>query len=142
MKTEYIIWIVICLFYVVSVIIKKGRATSNTGEKEVAKKPPAWIEKLNKFVSQVQQTDRQEDVFEDPESSREENYTDTIELVIDEPPLPKIKPRRVKADTEGLAPADSGKEILSKDMVYGIQDLRKAVIWSEILAPPLALRDE
>ena len=142
MKTEYIIWIVICLFYVVSVIIKKGRATSNTGEKEVAKKPPAWIEKLNKFVSQVQQTDRQEDVFEDPESSREENYTETIELVIDEPPLPKIKPRRVKADTEGLAPADSGKEILSKDMVYGIQDLRKAVIWSEILAPPLALRDK
>ncbi len=142
MKTEYIIWIVICLFYVVSVIIKKGRATSNTGEKEVAKKPPAWIEKLNKFVSQVQQTDRQEDVFEDPGPSREENYTDTIELVIDEPPLPKIKPRRVKADTEGLAPADSGKEILSKDMVYGIQDLRKAVIWSEILAPPLALRDE
>jgi hypothetical protein len=142
MKTEYIIWIVICLFYVVSVIIKKGRATSNTGEKEVAKKPPAWIEKLNKFVSQVQQIDRQEDVFEDPESSREENYTETIELVIDEPPLPKIKPRRVKADTEGLAPADLGKEILSKDMVYGIQDLRKAIIWSEILAPPLALRDE
>jgi hypothetical protein len=142
MKTEYIIWIVICLFYVVSVIIKKGRATSNTGEKEVAKKPTAWIEKLNKFVSQIQQADRQEDVFEDPEFSREENYTETIELVIDEPPLPKIKPRRVKADTEGLAPADSGKEILSKDMVYGIQDLRKAVIWSEILAPPLALRDE
>jgi hypothetical protein len=142
MKTEYILWIVICLFYVVSVIIKKGRATSNTGEKEVAKKPPAWIEKLNKFVSQVQQTDRQEDVFEDPESSREENYTETIELVIDEPTLPKIKPLRVEAGTEGLAPADSGQEILSKDMAYGIQDLRKAVIWSEILAPPLALRDE
>ena len=48
----------------------------------------------------------------------------------------------MKADTEGLEPADSGKEILSKDVVYGIQDLRKAVIWSEILAPPLALRDE
>ena len=74
--------------------------------------------------------------------SREENYTETIELTIEEPPLPKIKPLRVKADTEGLAPADSRKEILSKDMVYGIQDLRKAVIWSEILAPPLALRDE
>jgi hypothetical protein len=142
MKSEYILWIVICLFFVVSVIIKKGRAASNTGEKEVAKKPPAWIEKLNKFVSQIQEMDRQEEVFEDPGPGLEESYTDTIELVIDEPPLPKIKPRRVKADTEGLAPADSGKEILSKDMVYGIQDLRKAVIWSEILAPPLALRDE
>jgi hypothetical protein len=142
MKAEYILWIVICLFYVVSVIIKKGRAASNTGEKEVAKKPAAWIEKLNKFVSQIQQADRQEDVFEELESNREETYTETIELVIDEPLLPKIKPLRVKAGTEGPAPADSGKEILSKDMVYGIQDLRKAIIWSEILAPPLALRDE
>ena len=142
MKAEYILWIVICLFYVVSVIIKKGRAASNTGEKEVTKKPPAWIEKLNKFVSRVQQMDRAEDMFEDPESNREDIYSESIELVIDEPPLPKIKPLRVKAETEGLAPADSGKEILSKDMVYGIQDLRKAVIWSEILAPPLTLRDE
>ena len=142
MKAEYILWIVICLFYVVSVIIKKGRAASNTGQKEVAKKPPAWIEKLNKFVSRVQQMDRAEDMFEDPESIREDIYSESNELVIEEPPLPKMKPRRVRADTEGLAPADSGKEILSKDMVYGIQDLRKAVIWSEILAPPLALRDE
>ena len=73
MKIEYILWIVICLFYVVSVIIKKGRAASNAGEKEVAKKPPAWIEKLNKFVSQIQHMDRQEDVFEDlgPQSGRE-----------------------------------------------------------------------
>jgi len=130
------------MIYVVSVLVKRARAASNTGQKEGAKKPPAWIEKLNKFVSQIQQTDRQEEVFEDPDPGLEENYTDTTELTIEESPLPEIKPLRVKMDTERPVPADSGKEILYKDRVYGIQDLRKAVIWSEILAPPLALRDE
>ena len=142
MKSEYILWIAICLIYVVSVLVKRARAASDTGQKEGAKKPPAWIEKLNKFVSQIQERDRQGEVFEDPGPSLEESYTDTIELTIEEPQLPEIKPLRVKMDTERPVPADSGKEILSKDMVYGIQDLRKAVIWSEILAPPLALRDE
>ena len=142
MKSEYILWIAICLIYVVSVLVKRARAASNTGEKEGAKKPPAWVEKLNKFVSQIQERDRQGEVFEDPDPGLEESYADTIELTIEEPPLPEIKPLRVKMDTERPVPADSGKEILSKDKVYGIQDLRKAVIWSEILAPPLALRDE
>lgn len=142
MKSEYILWIAICLIYVVSVLVKRARAASNTGEKEGAKKPSAWVEKLNKYVSQIQQMDRQEDVFEDPDPSREESYTETIELTIEEPPLPEIEPMHVKMDAERPAPADSGKEILYKDMVYGIQDLRRAVIWSEILAPPLALRDE
>lgn len=142
MKSEYIVWIVICMFYVVSVLVKRARAASNTGEKEGAKKPPAWVEKLNKYVSRIQQMDRQEDVLEDPDPSREESYTETIELTIEEPPLPEIKPLHVKMDAERPAPSDSGKEILDKDMVYGIQDLRRAVIWSEILAPPLTLRDE
>ena len=142
MKSEYILWIVICLFYVVSVLVKRARAASNTDEKEGAKKPPAWIRKINKFVSQIQQMDRQEDVFEDPDPSREESYTETIELTIEEPPLPGLEPMHVKMDAERPAPAGSGKEILYKDMVYEIQDLRRAVIWSEILAPPLALRDE
>ena len=48
-------------------LLKKDVPLQIAGEKEVAKKPPAWIEKLNKFLSQVQQMDRQEDVFEDPE---------------------------------------------------------------------------
>jgi len=142
MKSEYILWIVICLFYVVSVLVKRARAASNTDEKEGAKKPPAWIKKINKFVSQIQQMDRREDVFEDPEPIWEEDFSETIDLAIEEPPLPRKRPSRVKAHAEGPETAVSGKEALSEDLVYGIEDLRKAVIWSEILAPPLALRDE
>jgi hypothetical protein len=57
-------------------------------------------------------------------------------------PSPKIKPAPVKVVAESIEPAVSEKEIRPKGLSYGMQDLRKAVIWSEILAPPLALRDD
>jgi len=57
-------------------------------------------------------------------------------------PAPTIKPAPAKAVVESMKPTVSKKENLPKDSVYGTQDLRKAVIWSEILAPPLALRDK
>ena len=142
MKFEYLIWIIIFLVFVVSVIIKKVRAASKTSEKGIAKRLPEWKEKLNKFMSQVQQMAREGDTLEDLGPIRKEISSERIEQAIEKPPLPKIKPALVKADAESIEPAVSGKEILAKDLEYGIQDLRKAVIWSEILAPPLALRDK
>lgn len=142
MKFEHLIWIIIFLVFVVSVIIKKVRAASKTSEKGIAKRLPEWKEKLNKFMSQVQQMAREGDMLEDPGPIRKEISSERIEQAIEKPPLPKIKPALVKADAEGIEAAVSGKEILPKDLEFGIQDLRKAVIWSEILAPPLALRDK
>ena len=142
MKFEHLIWIIIFLVFVVSVIIKRVRAASKTSEKGIAKRLPEWKEKLNKFMSQVQQMAREGDTLEDLGPIRKEISSERIEQAIEKPPLPKIKPALVKADAESIEPAVSGKEILPKDLEFGIQDLRKAVIWSEILAPPLALRDE
>jgi len=142
MKFEHLIWIIIFLVFVVSVIIKKVRAASKTSEKGTAKRLPEWKEKLNKFMSQVQQMAREGDTLEDLGPIRKEISSERIEQAIEKPPLPKIKPALVKADAESAEPAVSGKEILPKDLEFGIQDLRKAVIWSEILAPPLALRDK
>jgi len=142
MKFEHLIWIIIFLVFVVSVIIKKVRAASKTSEKGIAKRLPEWKEKLNKFMSQIQQMTREGDPLEDLGPIREEISSERIEQAIEKPPLPKIKPALVKADAESAEPAVSGKEILPKDLEFGIQDLRKAVIWSEILAPPLALRDK
>ena len=142
MKFEHLIWIIIFLVFVVSVIIKKVRAASKTSEKGIVKRLPEWKEKLNKFMSQAQQMAREGDTLEDLGPIRKEISSERIEQAIEKPPLPKIKPALVKADAEGIEPAVSGKEILPKDLEFGIQDLRKAVIWSEILAPPLALRDE
>jgi len=142
MKFEHLIWIIIFLVFVVSAIIKKVRAASKTSEKGIAKRPPEWKEKLNKFMSQVQQMAGEGDTLEDPGPIRKEMSSERIEQAIEKPPLPKIKPAVVKADAESLDPAVAGKKILPKDLEFGIQDLRKAVIWSEILAPPLALRDK
>lgn len=142
MKFEHLIWITIFLVFVVSVIIKKVRAASKTSEKGIAKRLPEWKEKLNKFMSQVQQMAGEGEPLEDLGPIRKEISSERIEQAIEKPPLPKIKPALVKADAESIEPAVSGKEILPKDLEFGIQDLRKAVIWSEILAPPLALRDK
>lgn len=142
MKFEHLIWIIIFLVFVVSVIIKKVRAASKTSEKGIAKRLPEWKEKLNKFMSQVQQMAGEGEPLEDLGPIRKEISSERIEQAIEKPPLLKIKPALVKADAESIEPAVSGKEILPKDLEFGIQDLRKAVIWSEILAPPLALRDK
>ena len=142
MKFEHIIWIIIFLVFVMFVILKKVRAAPKTSEKGIAKRLPEWKEKLNKFMSQVQQMAREGDTLEDLGPIRKDISSKRIEQAIEKPPLPKIKPALVKADAESIEPAVSGKEILPKDLEFGIQDLRKAVIWSEILAPPLALRDK
>src|SRR5210317_759235 len=142
MKFEHFIWLIIFLGFVVSVIFKKVRAASKTSEKESAKRLPEWKEKLNKFMSQVQQMAGEGDTLEDLGPIQKEISSERIEQAIEKPPLPKIKPALVKADAESAEPAVSEKEILPKDLEFGIQDLRKAVIWSEILAPPLALRDK
>ena len=142
MKFEHLIWFIIFLVFGVSVIIKKVHAASKTSEKGVAKRLPEWKEKLNKFMSQVQQMAAERDTLEDPGPILQEISAERIEQPIVKPPLPKIKPSLVKADAESMEPAVSGKEIRPKDLEFGIQDLRRAVIWSEILAPPLALRDE
>jgi hypothetical protein len=170
MKFEYLIWVIIFLVYVVSVIIKKVRAASKTSEKGVAKRLPMWKERLNKFMSQVKkeiETAKQEDLeketgwerflpreddepelamadvtLEDLEPIRKETHPERVVRVLKKTPSPKIKPAPVKVVAESIEPTVSGKEILTKDLEFGIQDLRKAIIWSEILAPPLALRDE
>ena len=142
MKFENLIWIIIFLVYVVWLIIRKVRAASKTSEKGIAKRFPEWKEKLNKFMSQVQQMAAEGEPLEDLGPIRKEISSKRIEQAIEKPPLPKIKPALMKADADSIEPAVSGKEILPKDLEFRIQDLRKAVIWSEILAPPLALRDK
>ena len=142
MKFEYLIWIIIILVYVVTAILKRTRKVSKTGEKGTVKRLPGWKEKINKFMSQVQQMSREEDTLEDLVQIRKEIADETIKQAVEKPPLPEPKPVVVKARAERIQAAVSGKGRVSDDLEFGIQDLRKAIIWSEILAPPLALRDK
>jgi hypothetical protein len=158
MKFEHLIWIIIPLIYVVTVILKKVYAASKTGDQGIAKRRPERREKLDKFLSQARQEQeiaKQEDSNketgweeilpqedDEPEPVRKEISPERTEQVLEKTPLRKIKPAPVKAVAESIDPGVSGEAILQRDLAYGVQDLRKAVIWSEILAPPLALRDE
>jgi hypothetical protein len=159
MQFEYLIWIMIILVYVVfSVILKRVRAVLKAGGEGAVKKRPEWKEKLEAFLSKARQelkVTRQEGLKketgwekllprEDDELilTRRQISPERPKRDLEKPPSPKIKPAPVKTLVESVEPAVSGKKSLSKDLEYEIQDLRKAVIWSEILAPPLALRDD
>ena len=78
---------------------------------------------------------------EDVEPVRGESPPERIKPVIKKKPVLKVKPASAGTVSKPMKPVVDGKKILP-GLEYGIRDLRKAVVWSEILAPPLALRDE
>ncbi len=71
----------------------------------------------------------------------EETSPESREPVIEKARSSKIEPVIRKVSAKSTVPAAFVKETPSIDLSFGIQDLRKAVVWSEILAPPIALRD-
>ena len=145
MKFEYLIGIIIFLVYVVWKVFKGALSGSKASGKGIM--GGEWKAKLDGFLSKAQQelkASRQETLkkitgWEEILPSEDEEPKSIRQRIS---PAPKIKPAPAKAVAESMKPTVSEKKYLPKDSVYGTQDLRKAVIWSEILAPPLALRDE
>ena len=155
MEFEYLIWIII-LVYVVFIILKKTRAASKFEERGGGRSRPGLQGKLNKFLSRIKaeieaanpKGSNEETGWEaylpqeeDVKTIRDESPPERIEPVIEKKPVLKVKSAPAGTVSESLKPVGDGKKSLP-GLEYGIQDLRKAVVWSEILAPPLALRDE
>ena len=149
MKSQNLILIIIILVYVVSVILKRVRAASKAGAKGTAKRRPEWKEKLDKYMTRVRQ---ELEIAGQEDSGEESGWAEVLPREDDQPehamqgteamvisPQPARKAVR-SAVAERIKPPVSAKEVRPESLAYGIQDLRKAVIWSEILAPPLALR--
>ncbi len=153
MKSEYLIWIILFLVYMVFIFLKKTRAASKSEERGGGRSRPGLQGKLDKFLSRI----KAEIEAANPKGSNEETgweeylpQEEDVKTVRDESPPERIEPvigkkpvLKVRAGTvsESLKPVVDGKKSLP-GLEYGIRDLRKAVVWSEILAPPLALRDE
>ena len=78
---------------------------------------------------------------EDVNPVRDEPPPERIEPAIEKKPVLKVKPAQARPVSKSMKPVVDEKKILP-GLEYGIRDLRKAVIWSEILSPPLALRDD
>ena len=130
---------------VVSVILKRARAISkNSGKGFIGGE---WKTTLDGFLSKAQQEFKafKQDAlkgntgWEEILPSEEEEQKSIQQRIS---PAPKIKPAPDKVIVEGIKPTVSEKENTPKASVYGTHDLKKAIIWSEILAPPLALRDK
>ena len=66
----------------------------------------------------------------------------TIEPAVEKPLILEQKPDSPNSIAERTETTVPEKTILPIYFDTSIPDLRKAVIWSEILAPPLALRDK
>ena len=157
MKGENLIWVLIFLVYIVSVILKKARAGSKDGKAGAAKSQSGWRAKLDKYLARIKQEmeaskkegSDADTVWEElmqyeedpPEPAREKASPVARESVIKKARSLKIEPVIKKVAAEGTVPAAYAKVAAPNDLSFGIQDLRKAVVWSEILAPPLALRD-
>ena len=156
MKFEYLIGVILFLVYMVFIILKKTRAASKSEERGGGRSRPGLQGKLDKFMSRIkaeieaanpkgsnEETGWEEYLpqEEDVKTLRDESPPERIEPVIEKKPVLKVKPAQAGTVSESMKPVVDGKKILP-GLEYGIRDLRKAVIWSEILAPPLALRDE
>jgi hypothetical protein len=154
MKTENLIWVLIFLVYIVSVILKKARAGSKDGKVGAAKSRSGWKAKLDQYLTRIKQemeaSKREgpgadtvwEELMqseEDPlQPAREETIPVRKAPLIKEAPAPIIESVIKKVAAGSTVSADRAG---SNDLSFGVQDLRRAVVWSEILAPPIALRD-
>ena len=143
MKFENLIWVILFLVYMVFIFLKKTRAASKSEGGGVGKSRTGLKGKLDEFLSRI----KAEIEAANPKGSDDvkpvlyESPPERIEPVIDKKPVLKVKPAPARAVSKSIKPVVDGKKTLP-GLEYGIRDLRKAVIWSEILAPPLALRDE
>jgi hypothetical protein len=144
MKFEHLIWIIVFLVFVGFTIIKRLRTASNSkNEDNKSIKPRGnWKERLDKFISQVQQIAGDEGRIKHQAQRRRDIFAEGIESAVEKPPLPDQKPVLPKSVTQPDEATYAEKDTLPSYFDSGKSELRKAVIWSEILAPPLSLREE
>ena len=142
MKFEYFIWIIIFIAFVGFTIFRRMRPSSKTGRNRSDNQGSGWKEKLDNFMSQVQQMAGDEDKLKYREQKWKDLSPKTIEPAVEKPLIPEQKPDLQKSIAERTETTAPEKAILPIYFDTSIPDLRKAVIWSEILAPPLALRDK
>ena len=149
MKFESIIWIVIVAFYILFLVLKKIIAASKTVKAEGVKRTPGWKQKLDRYMAQIRQEMAPAERGVSSDQTGWERVMPQVEdEPEDEPGYAMEEPAGMAGPQEPARPARKTKpatvsetETRPKALGFGISDLRKAVIWSEILAPPLALRD-
>jgi hypothetical protein len=122
--------------------VRKVIDASEAGAKQTRQKRPEWKEKLGRYMTRLRQQ------METTGPKNQEREREQIRVLSEEKgrlaekmPLPDLKPAAASPAGEKSAPVASAKAIPRKQTEYALSALQRAVVWSEILAPPLALRD-
>jgi hypothetical protein len=154
MDFENLIWIAAVLIYVASAILKKKRIAERPEAAGKPKKSPEWREKLDRYLALIKQEIKTElegaaaekeirrevtaapAVFAAAPKSRfeKEAVIEALKVSVDELPH---ETGSVKPETE-----IEKSEHPDRASKFVIKDLRNAIIWSEILGPPVALRNQ
>lgn len=154
MDIESLIWIAAVVIWAVSAILKKKRVASPPPAKNKSRKVPEWKEKLDQYLAQIRQ-----ELTTEPEEAAA-----VTEIHRAEKPLSAVIPDARKTRLERAARIESlersaedrfPETVLQKpetelektvrpEMVpeFVIEDLQKAIIWSEILGSPVALKHD
>lgn len=153
MDFESLIWIFAVLIYVVSAIVKKKRAALRPAAADKPKKSPEWKEKLARYLAKIKEEIKikVEDAAAEKEIRREDK---AAAAVIAEAPK-SLREKEVFIEDLKLSAEDLSSETVAvkpkmeiektvrpgRAPEFVIKDLQKALIWSEILGPPVALRN-
>lgn len=149
MSFESILFFIIILVIFFSTIRKKLVSVKT----DDSKKPVSWIGAIGEILSRISK----EMESAKTKTSAEDTGWDRI---MPTPPEPRARdlekkkkvktsqPLLQKEEVEESALPKEKKRVVSEKCTpccisdSSVRELRKAIIWSEILAPPLALRDE
>jgi hypothetical protein len=156
MDFEYLIWFLIFLVYIGLFILKRMRSPSKSEGSGISR--PGWKQKLDDFLTKAKEEMR--DARRDGASMETvwdrflpKEYDESERKPVEKPPVrtepikekkpePIIKPAPVEVAESKRTPVDSEGRVPSrgKEPARRAVDLKKAVIWAEILGPPVALK--
>lgn len=164
---EYLIPLIFIMAYLFPKARKKKKQQQEQATPvEVKKKKPGVFSKLNKMVEEYYESDQDVSARRDKKEEEYDWYQDRPDYESDEdedesesePANPAIEVTKsgeetTDQDTKPVTashPATTSYRPAPSDVNNSFhvsanvtkQDLRKAIVWSEILAPPKALRDE
>jgi hypothetical protein len=138
MDFETVITVLFVLLVVVIQLLKRLFSSKTTTPGKV----PTWKQKLDEALSQIRE-ELQTDVTDEEAGPV---YRDHILTEVKAPEPASVPPpeRDYRAERlHRMAELSAAKTDVPKhEAEAGFMDLRKAVIWLEVLSPPLALRDE
>lgn len=155
MDTENLIWIFIFGIYILSVIAKRLRASAKPKDSVPSPRPSGlrkkfedWLDKIRQELEAASQKPSSGPTGWDQVAPSQDDWIDEEPepAAVAAPPSPKkIMARKSKLSVRQEPPqapsSVSVKRGVDDFSSLEVQDLRRAVIWSEILGPPLALRE-